>query len=720
MSGRPPVTGAFEAYRRERATATRPRTEARPRSRPRPSSEPRRATPAPARRPAPGRGARPTARGPRPLGPRERPPRPEGSVTGATRRHPSARRPSPDATARPAPPHVVRRRVAVIPVLSVLLFAAVAAKLVDVQVRNPDRYLARGAAQRETSATLAAGRGAIYDRNGEALALSVPRRTVFVDPSMVDDADALARHLAPILRVPRARLVDLMTGEGRFAVLARTVPDRVADRVEALDEPALGTILEYDRVHPSDDLARSVLGQVTDDGADGISGLELQFDDLLTGTPGMVTYERAKVAGGGTITGTRRFVEPARPGADVSLTLDQPLQYEAEQALAEHLARAGAQGGTVVITRPSTGEVLALANMALDDDGAGFVPTSANTALTSVYEPGSVNKIVTVAAAIEEGIVTPDTVLDVPFTLQVGDHEFTDSHPHETTPWSVTDILATSSNVGTIMLARQLGSERMDAYLRRFGFGQPTGLGFPDESAGIMLDPELWDQQSTAIGSIPIGQGMSVTALQMIEAFNVLANDGSYVPARLVRQVTRPDGSDEGLPDTEARRVVSPETARAVRAMMAQVVERGTGQLAAVPGYSVAGKTGTARKPQSTGTYEDENGDMHYIATFAGLLPAENPDLSIIVVVDEPDPNLSIYAADVAAPAFADLARIALRRLGIPPSAGGGAVEVPEMSESAQEIDDAPVQGSPPAVAVPASGDGAAAGTGSASPESDG
>lgn len=753
MSGRPPVTGAFEAYRRERATSSSPRSEARPRSRPRPSSEPRRATPVTTRRSAPGRGGhtaarpnRPTrsdraahrSREPRPLGPREQARlerdrlarsgrgsggrsdhdrdqsearrQPRGSVTGAARRHPSARRPSPHATARPPAPHVVRRRVAVIPVLSILLFAAVAAKLVDVQVRNPDRYLAQGAAQRVTSTTLAAGRGAIYDRNGEALALSVPRRTVFVDPSMVDDAEGLARQLAPILRVPRARLVELMSGEGRFAVLARTVEDRVADRVEALDEDALGTIQEFDRVNPADDLARSILGQVTADGADGISGLELQFDDDLTGTAGSVTYERARVEGGGTITGTRRSVEPARPGADVTLTLDQPLQYEAEQSLAEHLARAGARGGTVVVSRPSTGEILALANLALDDGGTGYVPTAANTALTDVYEPGSVNKIVTVAAAIEEGIVTPDTVLDVPDTLQVGDHVFSDSHPHDTTPWSVTDILATSSNVGTIMLAQQLGSRRMDEYLRRFGFGRTSGLDFPDESAGLMIDPEQWDQQSTAIGSIPIGQGMAVTAVQMLEAFNVLANDGTYVPARLVREVTRPDGSSIDLPERDPWRVVSPETARAVRAMMAQVVERGTGQLAAVPGYSVAGKTGTARKPQPTGTYEDENGDMHYIATFGGLLPAENPDLSIIVVIDEPDPDLSIYAADVAAPAFADLARVALRRFGIPPSVGGEVIDVPEMSESAQEIGDAPIQGTPRRDGeTPASADGAVA-----------
>lgn len=684
MSGRTEVNGAFEAYRRERATAaTSSRTSPRGERRSRRPPEPRRATPVPTRRSAPGRGERRPAGAERPgRGPAPR------TVSAAVGRHPAQR------AARPAPPHVLRRRLAAIPIIAVVLFAAVAYKLVEVQVRNPDLFLAQGAIQRTGTTELAAGRGAILDRNGEALALSVPRQTVFADPSMISDPEAMARRLSPVLHVPRHTLVDLMSVEGEFSVLARTVADDVADEVRELNLAGIGMFQEFERVNPSGDLARSIVGRVSEDGAAGISGLESQLNEALTGTPGRVTYEKSKADGGGTITGTRRHIEQARPGASVNLTLDQVLQFEAERVLADHLERAGAMGGTAIISRPSTGEVLALANMA-EDDAGGFVPTTDNVALTSVYEPGSVNKVITVAAAIEEGLVTPETTMYVPDSLQVGTHEFTDSHPHETTEWSVTDILATSSNVGTIMLAKELGSARMDAFLRRFGFGTETGLGFPSESPGIMLPPEEWDRQSTAIGSIPIGQSLSVTALQMLQAFNVLGNDGTYVPPRLVREVTGPDGEARPVPSGEERRVVSPETAAAVRAMMAQVVERGTGQLAAVPGYSIAGKTGTARKPQPTGGYEDENGQMHHIATFAGLLPAENPDLSIIVVVDEPDPSKSIYASDVAAPAFADLARFALRRLGIPPSAGGDVTDVPEMSESAQEIDDAPVPGAP-------------------------
>ncbi|HEU5148923.1 MAG TPA: penicillin-binding protein 2 [Iamia sp.] len=698
MSGRP-VDGAFEAYRRERTGRGDPRARGDQRSRrPEPrrteshrTPAPRRATPAAARRPVPGRGER---RAPEPT-PAGRAPGPR-TVSAAVGRHPSQRRPRasrPAAPARPAPPHVLRRRLAAIPVIALVLFAAVAFKLVDVQVRNPDLFLAQGVKQRGATTELAAGRGAILDRNGEALALSVPRQTVFADPSLIDEPAVLAEELAPVLDVPRRELIDLMSGEGQFSVLARTVDDDVAAAVRQLNLAGIGMFQEFERVKPSGDLARSIVGSVSDDGASGISGLEAQLDEALTGTPGQVTYERSKADGGGTITGTRRRIVEARPGSDVNLTLDQVIQFEAEQILADHLERAGAIGGTAIVSRPSTGEILALANLTQDEDTGAFVPDSNNVALTSVFEPGSVNKVITVAAAIEEGLVTPDTTMLVPDSLPVGDHVFKDSHPHETTEWSVTDILATSSNVGTIMLAKELGSARMDDFLRRFGFGTETGLGFPSESAGIMLPAEQWDQQSTAIGSIPIGQSLSVTALQMLQAFNVLGNDGTYTPPRLVREVTGPDGEADPVPSGEPRRVVSPETAAAVRAMMAQVVERGTGQQAAVPGYSVAGKTGTARKPQPQGGYEDENGQMHYIATFAGLLPAENPDLSIIVVVDEPDPTKSIYAADVAAPAFAELARFSLRRLGIPPSAGGVVTDVPEMSASARDIDDAPVPG---------------------------
>jgi len=602
-------------------------------------------------------------------------------------------------------PSVAASRLYALPVLSVLLFGLVAYRLVDVQIRERDRFVAHGDAQRIASVTLPAGRGALLDRNGQAFALSVPRRTVFADPSLIRDPASVAAELAPVLEIDRLVLQLALSSSGRFVALARTLPDEVADQVESLRLRGIGTVEEFERVRPDETLARSLVGTVAEDGSAGTSGLELQLDGQLVGSAGEIVYERALVEGGGAIAGSRRRVVPARPGADISLTLDASLQFEAERTLADHLARSGALGGTAIISRPSTGEILALANLE-GDGGGGFRTTSDNRAFTSVYEPGSVNKVITVAAALEEGLVTPETVLEVPDSLPVADHLFTDSHPHPLADWSVTDIVATSSNIGTIMLAQELGGLRADEYLRRFGFGERSGVEFPVETRGIMLRPEQWAEQGTSIGSIPIGQGISVSVLQMLQAYNVIANDGVYVQPRLVHTVTRADGTDATVPTGDPRRVVSPETAAAVRAMLAQVVSRGTGQQAAVPGYTVAGKTGTARKPQEGGGYEDAEGNYHYIATFAGMLPAEQPDLSIIVVVDEPDPDLSIYAGDVAAPAFADLARLALRKLGIPPSAGGEVVEVPPLSDSAEDIGDVPVLGSPSPVVADAPGGG--------------
>jgi cell division protein FtsI (penicillin-binding protein 3) len=314
-----------------------------------------------------------------------------------------------------------------------------------------------------------------------------------------------------------------------------------------------------------------------------------------------------------------------------------------------------------VVSNPETGEILALANVQTNLATGVVGNTSNDLAVTANYEPGSVNKMITLAGALEEGLVTPETVVQVPSALQVADHTYYDSHAGSLT---VTDILAKSSNVGTIKLAQQLGPTKVDEYLRRFGFGRSTGLGLPHEESGALLDVDDWS--GTSIGSIPIGQGISVTAMQMLFAYNVIANDGVYVPPALVRATVDEDGERHEVGPGRSHRVVSPATAAQLRAMLTQVITSGTGQAAAIDGYTAAGKTGTARKPQPTGGYEDEAGNYHYISTFAGFLPAEDPKLSIIVVIDEP--TTSPYAAQVAAPAFAEIGRHALRLIGVPPA----------------------------------------------------
>jgi cell division protein FtsI (penicillin-binding protein 3) len=543
-----------------------------------------------------------------------------------------------------------------------LAFGVVAVRLVQVQALGGDRYTAFGASQRFQDIVLPADRGSIFDRNGNDLAVSIPQRTVWADPSLVEDPAATAQQLGTLLDLDPAAVAKVTTrlaGDKRFAYVARRVPDAQADAVAAAKLPGVFLLEEPTRFAPSGDLARSVLGSVGDDN-EGLSGLELQFDDVLTGEPGEQLIE--KDPDGRTFPGGRKELEPAQRGDDLVLTIDRAMQFETERALAAQIEAKGGKGGTAIVTRPDTGEVLALANLRRDPDSGQVVASSSNTAVVASYEPGSVNKLITVAGALEEGLVSPSTQLVVPDRLQVGDHEFSDHDPHPTQSYTVTRILTESSNIGTIKIAQQLGKDRLDEYLRRFGFGQKTSLGFPGEAAGILLPRAEYN--STSIGSIPIGQGIAVTAMQMLAAYNAIANDGVYVPPKLVLETVAADGSHRPTPASEGRRVVSKDTAAKLRTMLANVVSEGTGSRGGITGYTVAGKTGTARKPINGG-YEDANGRYHYVATFAGFVPAERPELSIIVVIDEPTGD--IFGGSVAAPVFADLAQYGLRLFRIPP-----------------------------------------------------
>ena len=452
-------------------------------------------------------------------------------------------------------------------------------------------------------------------------------------------------------------MLQHLTENVRFVYLARQVPDEVAEAVEALDIPGIIQFGEQARFTPAGDLARSLLGQVGYDN-EGLSGVEQAFDDRLSGEPGHLVVERDPE--GRTIPAGRHQIDPARPGEDLILTIDRGLQYEVERILANQIATVGAKGGIVIVSDPETGEILAMANQESDPTTGAVANSGNDLAITANYEPGSVNKMITLSAALEEGLVTPEQVFDVPAVHQVADKQYTDSHPGALT---VTDILAESSNVGTIMIAQQLGEERLDEYLRRFGFGGDTGLGLPHEENGFV--PPVADWSGTSIGSIPLGQGISVTAMQMLFAYNVIANDGVYVAPSLVEATRDSEGERHDTPPGDSRRVVSPTTAAQMRAMLTEVIDHGTGTAAAIDGYDAAGKTGTARKPQEGGGYKDADGNYHYISTFAGFLPAGDPKLSVIVVIDEP--TTSPYAATVAAPAFAEIGRYAARTMGVAP-----------------------------------------------------
>ncbi|MGK2930805.1 MAG: peptidoglycan D,D-transpeptidase FtsI family protein, partial [Acidimicrobiales bacterium] len=586
-------------------------------------------------------------------------------------RPPRGARRTPPPPRRPARPGRLERRSFVLKAALAMLLLAVVGKLIEVQVVEPDRFVAAGEEQRLRTVRLEANRGRILDRAGHDLALSVQRPSVFADPSQIEDPLATARALAPLLGVHVDALTADLSRDTQFVYLTRRIDDELAGRIVELDLRGIHLHEEPARFTPSENLARSIIGTVADDQT-GSTGVELIYDDVLTGTPGELRYERAR--DGGTIAAAGETRVQAQPGSDVVLTLDRSLQYEAERVLAEQVDELGAKGGMIAVSRPADGEILALANITRNADEE-IITAGANRAVIDVFEPGSVNKVITIAAALEEGLVEPDSTRVVPDRYQVSDHQFSDDHEHPTAPMTVTDILAKSSNVGTIMLGQELGKERIDQYLRSFGFGTTSSLDFPNESGGILLDTDKWS--GTSIGSIPIGQGIAVTAMQMLSAYNVIANDGVYVAPRLVDATVAPDGTRTQIRSADARRVVSAETAAQVRAMLVEAVEAGTGTRAQVPGYSVGGKTGTARKPQDTGTYEDRAGNYHYMAAFTGMVPAEDPELSIIVVIDEP--TATIYGGSAAAPVFADLARFALSRFRIPPvvSTGSSLVTAP-------------------------------------------
>ena len=566
-------------------------------------------------------------------------------------------------------------------VLAVLV-AAVVFKLVDLQVIDPDAYQAMSESQRMFEHVIPAERGAILDRSGVELAVTVPQDSVYIDPGLVEDPAATAAAISPVLGIKEEAILTAIGRGGRFAYLARHVPDETAERVRALELPGVATVSEPKRFLPSGDVARSVIGLTDIDGL-GLSGLEAQYADVLTGEAGRITVERGR--DGRTIPLGERELIAAQPGSSLMLTLDRSLQFEAERILSTQVAKVGARGGVALVTRPATGEILAMANVSRVDETGEVEVDINNAAVTTSYEPGSVMKMITVSGAVEEGLVDWSTQIEVADSIRLGDYQFNEHTPHGTVNWGIPEILSSSSNVGTIRVAQTLGEDRLYQYLRAFGLGDATSVGFPNEQAGFIDDPSAWTGSS--IGSIPIGQGIAVTPLQMAMAFNVIANGGVYVPPRLVAATIDPDGGRQDVPVGEPRRVVSADTADMMNMMLRGVVAVGTGRKAAVNGYTVAGKTGTAAKPLPTGGYVDGAGNSLYRATFIGFTPAEDPALSILVMIDEPT-NGDIYGGSLSAPVFSEIARVALRILDVPPPSQDRASRfIDALPEAAKKVD---------------------------------
>lgn len=575
-------------------------------------------------------------------------------------------------------------------VVVVALFVGLTYRLVELQAIRPERYVEVSTGQTVRTTALAAPRGSILDRNGYELALSVPLRSVYADPKFIDDPVAAAALLAPVVDADAAELEadltprfekdasvqvtdDTAGGEtetavdvaapvaNRFAWVARQVPDELADEIEAMELAGVYFVEEAHRFTPSGDVGRALIGPTDIDNA-GLGGLELQYDEMLSGTPGELTIERDP--SGRTIAVGEQHLTPPVSGEGLVLTLDRSLQFEAEEALLGHVERNEAEAGVVVMMNPRTGEILALASVDRDPEGGAPRVSTNNLALTTVYEPGSVMKIVGMSGAIEEGVLGPADHVSVPDAVTISDAEFTEYEPHGGGSWPLEDVLVYSSNTGSINIARQLGEDRLHDYFKRFGLGDPTGLGFPNELSGVVRPVEDW--WGSSIGSMPIGQGISTTPLQMLLAYNAIANEGVFVPPSLVRATIDSDGTEHATEAPAERQVVSVATAGVVRDMLAEVVSRGTARTAQIDGYLGAGKTGTAQIPAPSGGYQWYDGN-HYMATFAGFVPAHDPQLSMIVVTQHPTSG-AYTGGRVSGPLFAELGDFALKHLGIAPS----------------------------------------------------
>ena len=556
--------------------------------------------------------------------------------------------------------HPLRRRLFAVLLVVVLLFTGVSVRLVQLQVVSSSWLASKGEDQRIRQVTLAADRGSIFDRNGHELAMSVPQKTIWADPKLVQDVYRSAALLSPILNKEARDVEELLRAKGRFVYLARKVNDDVANAVKDLDLPGISMYDEPKRFLPENDLLAPVLGRVGIDD-EGLSGLEVQYAKQLSGRAGRMMVEQDP--GGRDIPGGLRNTQQPVRGDDLVLTIDRDLQHKVESALADEIKKANARGGMAAMMDTQTGEVLAMANLAVPNNRRGepVEPASSNTSLTNVYEPGSVNKLITISGALEEKLVNPSTSMVVGNSIRISDGVFKEHEDHPVVPWNTTQIVANSSNVGTIMIGQKLGKERLDKYMRAFGFGHGTGLDFPGESNGLMLDPKKYS--GTSLPTIAIGQGLAVTAMQMLAATNTIANGGVYVQPKLVKATIDEKGKTHETDPSPTHQVVSEQTAKQMSSMLREVVRVGTATAAQIDGYEVAGKTGTARKPNINKAGYEEGA---YVSSFAGFVPAAAPRLTGIVILDQPTP---IYGGLVAAPVFSDIARFGLQNYNIAPVA---------------------------------------------------
>jgi cell division protein FtsI/penicillin-binding protein 2 len=542
---------------------------------------------------------------------------------------------------------LVERRIGFLFALFLCLLFVAAARAAWLGTVESQDLGERALTQQVEEITVYARRGTIADRNGVELAVSEDATTVFANPLQIDDPPGVAARLSPLLRIPEDELVEkLADRDTGFVYLRRKLDSTRGEKVKQLGIEGIGTVVEPRRSYPQGPLASQVLGSVGTDNY-GLSGLEQSHEETLHGTDGK--RKVVKDATGKPVSIVD--VERAEAGEDLSLTIDAAIQERTEAVLSELGQLYQPRGATALVMDPRNGDVLAMANWPrVDANNIAEAPDYArqNRAVGFSYEPGSTFKAFTVAGALEERLVTPRTPFTLGPTIQVADRTIKEAHDGGGGTLTVSEIVAQSSNVGTVTIGLRLGTEKFDAWVRRFGFAEPTGIDLPGEEAGIV--PHVEDYSGSSIGNLPIGQGLAVTPIQMAYGYSAIANGGvAHTPHVLA------DSEDE------PRRVMSAGNAHKVTRMLEGVLEAGgTASAAAIEGYTLAGKTGTAQKAENGGYSKTK-----FVASFIGFAPSRKPRLLVSVMVDEPQG--SIYGGEVAAPAFEKIASFALPYLKIPP-----------------------------------------------------
>ncbi len=553
-----------------------------------------------------------------------------------------------------------RRRGTVLLIATGLVLTVFGGRLVELQAVNGEALASAALDQRLRTQTVPATRGAILDANGDMLAVTLEARNVTADQTLVTDPVAVAAQLGPALGVDSAVLAERLTGERRFIYIAKGVSPETWDRIAELRLPGIFSEPASRRVYPAGDLAANVEGFGGAE-ATGRGGNEYAYQAELAGVAGELTYERGP--GGRVIpTGANAAVEPV-PGTSVQLTIDRDIQYVAQEEISRAVAQSQADSGTIVVMDPTTGEILALATAPTFDPNAVALTDAedrGNRALNEVFEPGSTSKLITLAAVVNEGQANPYTPVRISTTLERGGEDFQDHTPPTSLNLTLTGVMAKSSNIGTILAAERIGGRTLYRYLKKFGIGEPTGLDFPGESAGFV--PRYRDWSPTSFPTIAFGQGLSVNAVQAASVFATIANDGVRVTPSLVKSLILPDGTEQAPSAPEQTRVVTAQTAKQLRAMLEAVVgPGGTGSMAAIPGYRVGGKTGTAQAyVEACRCYRG------VVASFIGMAPADQPRL--VVAVSISNPRVGRYGGELGGPVFKRVMTYALQARQVPPT----------------------------------------------------